>query len=278
MKKHIQKFFVIVLFGILAGCAGIEKRDMTDRSSSETPAFLASCGKPYPVVMDRVDMSEFARYGGAMLIVSQPTLDDIAQKALAKSGCGTTAASWYRVRTTFDVTGKMLGSMCGQQVGGVYGLVMGSYGGRCVNFSSAKIIFTVFDLRTNKDLFVTTAETGTSEAEEIAGGRFLKGIRESGGDDGVYSQTPEGRILAGLVKKGLDALVGDMQRIGLATLDNGKSAVKTADATPERAHPADPAFETFVKSQPSSSNDYVPSKAEKDAARKRKYRNTYAPQ
>ena len=170
----------------------------------------------------------------------------------------------------YEEVGKMLGAMCGVQVGGAYAL-FGSYGGRCVNFNSAKVTLTVVDLKSKKTLLTVTTSTDASLEDEIAGGRFLKGLDAAG----EFERTPEGRIVAGLMKKGLDSLVGEMSKTGLATVDIKPGTTKTA-VTSERTTPPDPAFETFVSSQPAPTG-YVPSKAEKDAARKKKYGNSYAP-
>lgn len=199
------------------------KRDMVDHSAKEEPLYLPSCAKPYPVVMERIDLQEFAQHGGSYLMSSRPSLDVIAQAALSKSGCGTTDAPRYRVETSFDVTGKMMGALCGYQVGGAYALVLGSYGGRCVNFKSAKIMFTVFDVKTRKELFTTTAETDASAEDEISGGRFLKGVRESGSEVGEFSKSPEGRVIAEVTRKGLEALVKDLSKAGASALEKTKS-------------------------------------------------------
>lgn len=217
----VKKFLLLFVVLLFAGCAGIEKRDTVDHSASETPIRLASCTSTYPIEFERVSLGEFVQYGGAMLAANQPTLDVLAKAALSDSGCGTTSGTaWYRVSTSFDVTGKMLGSNCGAQIGGIYGIVLGSYGGRCVNFNSARVTFTVTDMKTGKMLLVSTAETGTSADEENAGGRFLKGLRESGVNDGGFSKTPEGRIIAGLMKNGLEAMLRQMNSSGLAAVDN----------------------------------------------------------
>lgn len=218
------KILLVFLAVLVSGCGEMAKRDMKDHSAKEEPLYLSSCAKPYPIAFDRIVPTEFVQHGGAMLVSSQPSLDALAQSALSKSGCGTAGAPRYRVRTSFDVTGKMLGAMCGAQVGGAYALFTGSFGGRCVNFNSAKIIFTVSDLKTRKDLFETTAETDASADEEIAGGRFLKGIRESGGEDGEFSNSPEGRIIAGLMRHGLEALLKDMSKAGLPALEKTKNS------------------------------------------------------
>lgn len=212
MKNYkILLFFLAVL---ISGCAEMAKRDMKDHSAKEEPLYLTACAKPYPVTFDRIDLMEFSSHGGSMLMSSQPSLDVLAQTALSKSGCGTVNTPRYRVETSFDVTGKMLGAMCGAQVGGAYAIVLGSYGGRCVNFNSAKIMFTVYDTKTRKELFVTTAETDASAGDEISGGRFLKGIRESGGEVGEFSRSPEGRVIAEVTRKGLEALIKDLSKAG----------------------------------------------------------------
>lgn len=234
--QQVQKVIEIKSFKILlaliavffSGCAEMAKRDMVDHSAKEEAISLAPCAKPYPIAFDRVDLREFVQHGGSMLMASQPSLDVIAQKALSNSGCGTTAASLYRVRTSFDVTGKMLGAMCGYQTGGAYALFTGSFGGRCVNFNSARISFVVTDTKTRKELFSVTAETNASMEDEVAGGRFLKGIRESGGEDGEFSKSPEGRIIAGLVKKGLDALIKELSNTNVSALDKTKNSEKAA--------------------------------------------------
>lgn len=224
MKNLIRLLVMFLMALLLTGCAEIAKRDMKDHSAKEEPIYLASCASAYPIAIDPTQLTEFAEYGGSMLSLNNPTLDQIAQSALAKAGCGTTRAAWYRVSTSFDITGKMLGSMCGAQVGGYYALFTGSYGGRCVNFNAAKLTLTVFDMRAKKDLFEVTVETAANEEDEIEGGRFLKGIRESSGSDGGFSKTPEGRIIAGLMYRGLGSLIDKLGKKGLPTIEKSKNA------------------------------------------------------
>ena len=161
MNKIFSKLVFVFFVVTLSGCAEMAKRDMVDHSANEEPIYLATCAKAYPLVFDNIDMMELLRNGGSMLISSQPSLDAIVQTAFSKSGCGTTTGALYKVKTSFDVTGKMLGAMCGVQVGGAYAL-FGSYGGRCVNFNSAKVTLTVVDLKSKKTLLTVTTSTDAS--------------------------------------------------------------------------------------------------------------------